>query len=145
MGMLSERVRIALKRQIAYSFTRGTGQLPVYMIDPESERMLQGSIRQTQAGIFLALSPDAAQTLMNTVRYLEEQYNQRATPDSIRPVVLTGMDLRRHLRTHLAAQFPDLPVLSIQELPPTISVQPAGELRLTQPPPHMMPPMQPRM
>ncbi|WP_020560412.1 type III secretion system export apparatus subunit SctV [Thiofilum flexile] len=144
MGMLTERVRIGLKRQIAYSFTRGTGQLPVYMIDPESERLLQGSIRQTQAGIFLALAPDIAQNLFNTVRYLEEQYNQRASPDSVRPVVLAGMDLRRHLRTHLATQFPDLPVLAIQELPPTISVQPAGELRLTQPPPNNMMPPQPQ-
>lgn len=145
MGTLTERVRISLKRQIAYAFTRGTGQLPVYMIDPESERILQSSIRQTQAGIFLALAPDVGQTLINNVRYLEEQYRQKATPDSIRPVVLTGMDLRRHLRAHLATQFPDLPVVSVQELPPTISVQAAGEIRLTQPAPHAMPPGQPRM
>jgi type III secretion protein V len=145
MGMLAERVRMSLKRQIAYAFTHGTGQLPVYMIDPESERMLQGSIRQTQAGIFLALAPDVGQTLLNNVRYLEEQYRQNATPDSVRPVVLTGMDLRRHLRSHLATQFPDLPVLSIQELPPTVSVQAAGEIRLTQPPPNMIPPGQPRV
>lgn len=132
-AMLAERVRIGLRRQIAYAFTRGTGQLPAYMIDPESERTIQGSIRQAQTGIFLALPPDAAQALVNNVHALETQFQQSAQPNSVRPVILTSMDIRRHLRTHLETQFPDLPILSLQELPPTISVQPAGEIRLTQP------------
>lgn len=132
-GMLAERVRIGLRRQIAYAFTRGTGQLPAYMIDPESERTIQSSIRQTQAGIFLALTQDASQNLLNNVRNLESQHQQNARPDSVRPVVLTNMDIRRHVRSHLETQFPDLPVLSLQELPQTISVQPVGEIRLAAP------------
>lgn len=127
MGMLTERVRASLRRQIVYTFTNGTAILPVYLFAPETERLLQANLRQSPTGIFFALAPEIMQQWTNTLRQLEEQ--QANTPT--RPVILTSVDLRRHVRRHLESTFTSLPVLSIQELTPTISLNPVGEIRLT--------------
>lgn len=130
-GILTERVRVGMKRQLSYTYTNGTGRLPVYLFDPESEKLAQSSVRQTPAGVHLALNPDANRNLTNSIRMLEEN-NRQLISEGPRPVILTSLELRRHLRSHLAAEFPDLPILSLPELTPNVSVQPVGEIRLTQ-------------
>ena len=126
-GMLTERVRISLKRQISYSFTNGTGVLPVYMFAPETEKLLQNNLRQTPTGVFFALPPEVAQQFTNTLQELEAQHSS----NTVRPVILTGLELRRHVRRHLESTFGHIPVLSVQELTSTISLNPMGEIRLT--------------
>ena len=131
-GMLTERVRIALKRQLSYSYTNGTGVLPVYMLDPESEKLIQSSIRQTPAGVHLALAPEVAHVFSQSLHNLNQTVQPRL-PEGSQPVVLTSFELRRFLRSHLMIEFPDLPVMSLQELTPQVSVQPVGEIRLLPP------------
>jgi type III secretion protein V len=130
-GLLTERVRIGMRRQLSYTYTNGTGRLPVYLFDPESEKLAQTSVRQTPAGVHLALTPDMNRNLANNLRLLEEN-NRQLISEGPRPVILTSLDLRRHLRTHLAAEFPDLPIMSLPELTANVSVQPVGEIRLMQ-------------
>lgn len=130
-GVLTERVRIGMKRQLSYTYTNGTGRLPVYLFDPESEKLAQSSVRQTPAGVHLALTPDVNRNLVNNLHRVEES-NRQLISEGPRPVILTSLDLRRHLRTHLAAEFPDLPIMSLPELTANVSVQPVGEIRLTQ-------------
>lgn len=126
-SMLAERVRISLRRQLSYAFTNGTGVLPVYLFAPETEKMLQNSLRQTPNGVFFALDPNASERFANTLRDLEAEHAQ----DKVRPVILTNLELRRHIRRHLDTQFPELPVVSVQELTSNISLNPVGEVRLT--------------
>lgn len=126
-SMLAERVRISLKRQLSYTFTNGTGVLPVYMFAPETEKLLQNSLRQTPNGVFFALNPEATEQFTKTLRELETEHAK----DKVRPVILTNLELRRHIRRHLETSFPDLPVISVQELTTSISLNPIGEIRLT--------------
>jgi type III secretion protein V len=44
------------------------------------------------------------------------------------PVVLTSMDVRRHIRTLLTRNDIDLPVLAYQEVAPEFSVQPLATI-----------------
>ena len=128
-AMLTERVRIRMRRQLSYTFTNGTGRLPVYLMDPESEKLLQSSVRQTPNGIHLALAADVAHRFAENLRNLEA--NLSTSPNEPRPVILTSLDLRRHLRSHLSVEFSQIPVISLPELTPNVSVQPVGEIRLT--------------
>lgn len=126
-SMLAERVRIGLKRQLSYTVTNGTGILPVYMFAPETEKLLQNSLRQTPNGVFFALAPDATERFANTLRELENEHAK----DKVRPVILTNLELRRHIRRHLENSYPELPVVSVQELTSSVSLNPVGEIRLT--------------
>ncbi|MFN3785331.1 MAG: FHIPEP family type III secretion protein, partial [Thiothrix sp.] len=99
--MLTERVRISLKRQLTYTYTNGTGILPVYLFAPETEKMLQNSLRQTPNGTFFALDPTVAENFNALLRDLEAQHSNA----NVRPVILTNTELRRHLRRHLENPF----------------------------------------
>lgn len=124
--MLTERVRISLKRQLTYTYTNGTGILPVYLFAPETEKLLQNSLRQTPNGTFFAIDPTVAENFNTILRNLEEQHSNA----SVRPVILTNTELRRHLRRHLENPFPNVPVVSVQELTTSVSLKPVGEIRL---------------
>jgi type III secretion protein, HrcV family len=104
-SMLAERVRISLKRQLSYTFTNGTGVLPVYMFAPETEKLLQNSLRQTPNGVFFALAPEATSQFTNVLHELETEHAK----DKVRPVILTSLELRRHIRRHIETSFPELP------------------------------------
>ena len=53
------------------------GYLPVYMFAPETEKLLQNSLRQTPNGVFFALAPDATERFANTLRELENDTCKR--------------------------------------------------------------------
>ncbi|MGF1643377.1 MAG: type III secretion system export apparatus subunit SctV [Thiotrichales bacterium] len=123
---LCEYVRISLKRQISYRFSAGNNLLPVYLIDPAIEDTLRNSVRQTPTGSYLALDPEVSAQLMSSIRD-----NVRASLASYsRVVLLTTMELRRHLRKLIELEFHEVPVLSFQELAPEITVQPLGKIGL---------------
>jgi type III secretion protein V len=122
--LLTEYVRGALKRQISYQYAGENNQLPVYLVHPDGEETVRGAIRQTSSGSFLTLAPQATSQFLKNIR--AEVGNLDAVPH--RPVMLTSMDIRRYVRRLIEAEFPDLMVLSYQELTPEITVQPLGKI-----------------
>jgi type III secretion protein V len=50
-------------------------------------------------------------------------------PQSLPPVILAPMDIRRFMRKLIERDFPDLAVLSYQELDPSANVQPLDRIK----------------
>jgi len=126
---LAEYVRSGLKRQISHSFTFGSNVLPVYLLDPGTESLIQKSIRQTPTGTHLALDEDTSKRFRDALLANEEQ--ARGISDlSARPVLLTSMELRRYISTHLASLSADIPVLSFDELTRQVKLRPIGKIEL---------------
>lgn len=128
-ALLAEYVRIDLKRQITYAFSGGANTLPAYLLTPETESVIRGSIRQSQTGTFLSLDQDASKQLLTAINHVLNQANV-AGGDKTRPVILTTTEIRRFLREHIQPFFNDLPVLSFQELTPHVTIEPAGNIQL---------------
>jgi type III secretion protein V len=124
--LLTEYVRIALKRQISYQYGAGLNVLSAYMLDPNVEEAIRGAIRQTSSGSFLALPPETTAQIVGNVRREVGELSD-APP---RPVLLTSMDIRRYVRKMIEQEFYELPVLSYQELTQEIAVQPLGRITL---------------
>ncbi len=131
IAMLSEYVRIGLKRQISHKFSNGSGILPVYMLEPETENVIRNSIRQLPTGSFLDLAPDASDIFIQTLKNNEAEA-QNITDLTARPVVLTSTELRRHLSRYFASKMVIIPVLSFQELTIEMRLNPLGQLKVTQ-------------
>ncbi len=131
IAMLSEYVRIGLKRQISHKFSNGSGILPVYMLEPETENVIRGSIRQLPTGSFLDLPPDASDIFIKTLKNNEAEA-QNITDLTARPVVLTSTELRRHLSRYFASKMVVIPVLSFQELISEMRLNPLGQLKVAQ-------------
>lgn len=124
--LLSEYVRSSLKRYISYKYASGQNILPAYLLTPDVEDTVRNAIRQTSAGSYLALDPNAARKLVQNVK--KRVGDVRRQPS--KPVLLTSMDVRRYIRKLIEGELYELPVLSYQELTPEITVQPLGRVEL---------------
>jgi type III secretion protein V len=125
--MLTEHVRSALRRYISHKYTMGLGTLIVYLLDPQIEETLRGSVKHTPAGSHLALEPEVAQDILQAVR---QEIGHLPPTAQQPPVILTSMDIRRFVRKLVEHEFPALAVLSYQELSPDINVQPVARINL---------------
>ncbi|MCX7808452.1 MAG: flagellar biosynthesis protein FlhA [Deltaproteobacteria bacterium] len=119
--ILTESVRIALRRFITHQHAKN-GVLLAYLVDPLIEDTVRDAIQRTSTGNYLALPPDLARDIVASI--------QRTLGSSPSGVLLTQSDVRRYFRRLIESDLPELPVLSFQELDPTISIQPVGRIGL---------------
>ncbi|MBT2749501.1 MULTISPECIES: flagellar biosynthesis protein FlhA [unclassified Lysobacter] len=121
--LLTEYVRVALKREIADRYADGERTMQVLLIHPELEDRLRQSVRVAGGATQLAISPELAGRLGAEVRsHLSRQ------AEGVKPVLLCSLDVRRHLRKLLEIDFFELPVLSYQELAPDLRIVQAGQV-----------------
>ncbi|MCD9032376.1 type III secretion system export apparatus subunit SctV [Luteimonas sp. Y-2-2-4F] len=121
--LLTEYVRVALKREIADRYADAERTLHVLLIHPELEDKLRQSVRVAGGASQLAISPELAARLGGEVR----AHLGRQAP-GVRPVLLCSLDVRRHLRKLMEVDFFELPVLSYQELAPDLRIVQAGQI-----------------
>ncbi len=121
-ALLVEYVRIALRRQICFRCADRNRIIVAYMLERAVEETLRSSVRPTAVGSFLSIADSAVRPFVDRVRAAFA-----AAPDTL-PVLLTSMDVRRHVRSLLVRNDLDVMVLSYQELAPEFSVQPLAAL-----------------
>lgn len=124
--LLTEYVRISLKRHISYKYSSGQNMLPAYLLAPNVEETVRGAIRQTSAGSYLALDPAVGKKLVDSIKRSVGDLSAATRA----PVLLTSMDIRRYLRKMIEQDLYELPVLSYQELTQEINVQPLARIDL---------------
>jgi type III secretion protein V len=124
--LLTEYVRVSLKRHISYKYSSGQNILPAYLLAPNVEETIRGAIRQTSAGSYLALDPNATKKLVENIKKTVGDI----AANTRKPVLLTSMDIRRYLRKMIEQDLYELPVLSYQELTQEINVQPLARVEL---------------
>ena len=117
---LLEAVRIRIRRNIVAPLLR-EGRLPVVMIGSEAEENIRGTLTDVEGQMRLAITPLQMRALVDLV-----ESEMRATNAT---ALLTARDLRRPLRLMIAADLFDLPVISFNELIPSVPLDIAAELR----------------
>ncbi len=125
--MLTEHVRGALNRYITHKFSGGQNVIPAYLLDKEIEDEVRAAVRQTAGATYLALSPDFHARFIDALKRSAGDLSRH----TLTPVVLTAMDIRRFMRKMVERDFPELPVLSFQELSPTVNVQPLERIKVS--------------
>jgi type III secretion protein V len=126
--MLTEHIRSSMRRYISFRYAQGSENLFVYLLDPDIEDVIRGAIRRNSNGSFLSLDPIIAQDILETIR--REIAHQ--PPTAQQPVIITDMELRRFVRKMIEIEFPNLAVLSFQELTPELNIQPIGKISMRQ-------------
>jgi type III secretion protein V len=122
--LLTEYVRMALKRHISHKHSSGQNILPAYLLAPAVEDSVRGAIRQTSAGSYLALDPQLSKALVASIRKAVGDLSLSMQ----RPVLLTSMDIRRYVRKMIEQELYELPVISYQELTTEINIQPLARV-----------------
>ncbi len=117
---LSEKLRVALGRQICLEFSTPDRQLPAMAFHPSWETRLEQSLQKVDNNMVLILEPKQIQNLVtmisNASRRILEQVERR-------PILICGPSLRLPL-FRLIEQFdPHVHILSYAELSPDFNIQ----------------------
>ncbi len=122
--LLTEYVRMAMARQICFRWADRNRLIPAYLLERHLEEAVRRSVRPTTVGTFLAVPEDIAHPIAEQV-WQKLQKTQSPLP----PVIMTAMDIRRHVRNLLFQNGIEVPVMSFQELSPEFSVQTLGTIQ----------------
>jgi type III secretory pathway component EscV len=126
IGMLAEKARHALARQITLQFSRGRDVLPVITLDAAIEDLFSNAIQHRSAAEYLDLDPQVIQLILSSIRTQITSLGITAS----QPVLLTRWPIRRYIRKMVELEFPWLHVLSRQDLEPDLPFQILAEVRL---------------
>lgn len=128
--VLTEHIRSGLKRYITHKYAGHGNSLAVYLLDPNIEDMIKEAIRTTEKGNYLAMDPEITQDLIEAVG--KEIASHPFPPGAKPPVILTTAEVRRYFRKIIELEFPQLSVLSYQELNENLRIQPIARVALAQ-------------
>jgi flagellar biosynthesis protein FlhA len=121
-AQLAEAARQALGRTITASFLDEEKTLRAISLDAALEHEVADSLAQTPEGEVLGLDPVRARALLTSLG----EHVDRQAASGRRPVVLCSSRVRRHLRRLVEQAFPQLAVVSYNEIVPGIKVETAG-------------------
>ena len=123
-----ERIRTALKRTITRMYCED-GTMKVITLDSELERTMVGSLSKGEGGYYLALNPDILQSIIGQMAEQLRKFNGLAQS----PVVLTSQVMRVHFYRLVEQFYPNVRVLSFNEIANNVQIQSIGGLRLEAP------------
>ena len=122
---LVERIRTSLRRTITRIYCED-GSMRVITMDSELERTMVGALTRGENGFYLSLSPDILQSL---VRQLAEQLKKFSSLAQT-PVILTSQVMRVHFYRLIEQFYPNVRVLSFNEIANNVQIQSIGSLVL---------------
>ena len=125
IDMITEQVRGALGRTITRKFCEN-GQLRVVTLDAELEKKVLAALTKNEHGVYLALSPDIVQQIVQQVGELRKKFEELSQT----PILLTSQIIRVYLSRMLATFYPDIYVLSFNEITSNVQIQAIGNITL---------------
>ena len=123
VDMLTEYVRQSLKRTISRKFAEA-GQMKVISLDSSIENMIINSVKKVDSGSYLALDQASIQKII---------VSATAEIDKIKdlvqvPIVLTSPMVRMYFKKLIDQFYPNVVVLSFNEIDSQIQVQSLGSI-----------------
>ncbi|WP_191561714.1 flagellar biosynthesis protein FlhA [Metabacillus idriensis] len=123
--LLGEYVRQALAKQITSQYTTSE-TLKVVTLSGRVEKAVAEGVQQTEHGNYLSLEPDISQAIIESIAKEMEQL----TLQEQSPILLCSPAVRMYVRQLIDRYFPQLPVLSYNELEANVEVQSVGVVNI---------------
>lgn len=124
--MLIEYVRQALARSIVKLYADNNDTLNVITLDPAVEQAIRDSIQYTEHGSYVALDPEKAQAIFQSLSAAVEKAAAKGYP----AIVLSAPVVRIYFKKLTEKMIPNLTVLSYNELEGRINVQSLGVVNI---------------
>ena len=125
LDMVTENVRGALSRTITRRFCEH-GQLRVVTLDAEIEKRVISSLTKNDQGVYLALGTDLMQQIIAQLG----EHLKTFSDLSQTPIVLTSQIIRVYLSRVISQFYPNVYVLSFNEITSNIQIQAIGNISL---------------
>ncbi|WP_394232514.1 flagellar biosynthesis protein FlhA [Niallia oryzisoli] len=124
--LLTEYVRQSLARQITNQFLQGNDLLKVVTLSGKVEKVIADGIQQTEHGNYLAIDPQASQQILESIAAQVEHLSLMENS----PIVLCSPAVRMYVRQLTERYFPQIPILSYNELEANVEVQSVGVVNI---------------
>ncbi|MEG2499653.1 MAG: flagellar biosynthesis protein FlhA [Oscillospiraceae bacterium] len=123
--MLCEYVRQALRRTISHKFAEA-GQLKVITIDAAIENSIMGAVKKMETGSYLALEPQLIQDIMTASSLQIDKVKELVQ----HTIILTSPIVRLYYKKLIDQFYPNIVVLSFNEIDSNIQIQALGNITL---------------
>ncbi len=120
--VLTEYVRQALKRAISTKYFPKGDKNSVVTLDPKVEQEIMASVKTTEQGSYISYDPDKGQKLMDSVKTEVEKLENMGR----NPIVITSPIVRMYFKKMTRDYFPDLIVISYNEIDSDVELQSVG-------------------
>ena len=120
--LLTEYVRQALKRTVVKAHLDEEQVLHVVTVHPNTEELLTRNIQKSAAGSIPILQGDIVTRLFDNIKKIHSPLDAQGIPH----VLLVSPKNRPALKNLLTYNFPEIAVLSLNEVPNEISIESAG-------------------
>ncbi|CAG7841022.1 Flagellar biosynthesis protein FlhA [Clostridium haemolyticum] len=120
--VLTEYVRFALARNICNPLVDENGVLTVAVLSPELEDLISNNIQKSMQGSFPAVDPETTSSIFNSIKNILDSvqfYDNQA-------VILVSPKIRPAFRKLIEMVFPQLTVLSLNEVPNDVEIRTEG-------------------
>jgi len=123
--LLTEYVRQALKRTITHRFAVA-GQLKVINLDSTVEEMIVKGLKKHETGSYLSLDTNVIQRIITSSTEQIEKMKKLVQD----PIILTSPVVRVYFKKLMDQFFPNITVLSYNDLEPNVQIQSLGVIRI---------------
>lgn len=124
--LLTEYVRFALGRLICKPYVDDKNMINVITFHPRLEQMISDNIHKSFQGSFPSLNPDDTEKILGGIKSIADNnifYNNT-------PLILCSPRIRPAVRRMLELVFPEIPVISMNEVPGIIGINSVGMVSL---------------
>lgn len=120
--VLTEYARQSLAKQITTQYAGNNNVLKVLTVSGKVEKLIADSIQQTEHGNYLSIDPNDSQAILESMA----KEIERASMMEQSPIILCSPAVRMYVRQMTERYFPQVPILSYNELESSIEVQSVG-------------------
>jgi len=124
--ILAEYVRMSLKRQITEIYKDNEGRINVFTIDPAIEQQLSESVQNTKQGLMLVLEPAMTEAILEKIG---EEVSKMENGGQV-AICICSPNIRLALRRLVEASYPNLAIISYNEILPNVEIVSTGLVRL---------------
>ena len=121
--LITETIRARLKRTITHRFCQ-EDKLNVITLDADVEKKIVASLVKNEQGVYLAIGPDLMQTMLAQLTENIKKFSELGQ----KPILLTSHVVRIYLKRLLEQFYPDLTVLSFNEIITNVQIQALGNI-----------------
>ena len=116
--LLTEYVRQSIRRSIVKLVVNPQGEIPAYLLDASIERAIESSVEHSELNSVLTMAPEGIRDIVSRLgRKIEKAESA---------VVVSSAGSRHFLRQISEPGFPNLMVLSHNEIPPEFKIRSRG-------------------
>lgn len=126
VDVLTEYTRQSLAKQITTQYAGNNHVLKVLTVSGKVEKLIADNIQQTEHGNYLSVDPNESQSILESMA----KEIERASLMEQTPIILCSPAVRMYLRQMTERYFPQVPILSYNELESSIEVQSVGVVNI---------------